>query len=178
MKKSTTLLLLLLVIAACDKSELYIEPGQEMSVAIQETPDATSIDQVFVVTEEQPEYPGGQQGWFRHLGSNLKYPEQAKAKGTEGAVFLSFVVDKTGELRDLQVVRGIGDGCDEEALRVLMESENWIPAKQRGKEVSARMQVRILFKLSEANAGPSTINHETKPVEIIEVPDNSTGLSK
>ena len=179
MKKLTPLLMLLALIAySCDKSELFIEPGEEISEAILEVPTVTDLDQVFMVVEEQPSYPGGMEAWSKHLNSTLKYPEQAKANGIEGAVFLSFVVDKSGELRDMQVVRSIGYGCDEEALRVLMESENWKPGKQRGREVNSRMQVRIVFRLAEGTEGPSTISHETKTPIIIEIPDQQKSSSR
>lgn len=173
MKKTSLLLLLALTVYACDRSDLFIEPDQEISEAIIEVAEANSLDEVFSVVEEQPTYPGGMTEWYKHLSETLKYPKKAKAEGVEGAVYLSFVVDKTGELRDMQVVRGIGAGCDEEALRVLLESKDWIPGKQGGKEVSAKMQVRISFKLSEGSEGPSTLSHETKEV-ITETLDNQS----
>lgn len=163
--------MLLLVFFACDKSELFIEPGEEMSVAVVEVPKPTSLDQVFMVVEEQPSYPGGNEAWSKHLSRTLNYPVEAKQNGIEGAVYLSYVVDKTGKLRDMQVLKGIGHGCDEEALRVLMESENWNPGKQRGQVVSSRMQLRIVFKLPDGTDGPSTISHETTEV-IVEMKDN------
>jgi len=171
--KKLTPLILLLVIFACDKSELFIEPGEEMSAAIEEVESVTSLDQVFTIVEQQPSYPGGQSAWIKHLSTTLNYPKEAKQNGKEGTVILGFVVDKSGELRDMEVVKGIGGGCDEEALRVLMESENWIPGKQRGREVSAKMQLRVVFRLSERDKDLSIISHETTPV-ILEIPDNST----
>lgn len=169
--KKLTPLMLLLVLFACDESELFIEPGEEMSVAVVEVPKPTSLDQVFMVVEEQPSYPGGNEAWFKHLSRNLNYPVEAKKNGVEGAVYLSFVVDKTGELRDIQVIKGVGHGCNEEALRVLMASENWNPGKQRGVEVSSRMQLRIVFKLPDGADGPAAISHETTEV-IVETIDN------
>lgn len=165
-------MLFALIASSCDKSELFIEPGEEISEAIIEVPSVTNLDQVFVTVEEQPTYPGGMEAWRKHQGTTLQYPKEAKANGIEGSVFVSFIVDKTGELRDMQVVKGIGYGCDEEALRVLLESENWLPGKQQGQEVNARMQMRINFKLTDGADGPSTISHETKIPLIIEIPDN------
>ncbi|GHE70227.1 MULTISPECIES: energy transducer TonB [Roseivirga] len=163
--------LLLLALAAfvfsCSDSELFIEPQEDISVAYLEVEKPVSIDQVFTVVDEQPIYPGGIDAWHNHLLTNLTYPEKAKEKGVEGNVYLSFVVDKTGELRDFKVMRGIGAGCDEEALRVLMESEKWVPGKQQGEPVSARMQLRIAFKLSEGDKGPSSISVEEEE-EIVE----------
>ena len=164
--KKLTPLVLLLALFACDQSELYIEPGEDQSVAIIEVPDATSLDQVFNVVEVQPSYPGGQEAWMKYLKTTLKYPQQAKQKGIQGAVFISFVVDKSGELRDMQVIKGVGHGCDEEALRVLMESKKWNPGVQSGQAVSARMQFRIVFKLPEGAEGPASLNvGETETVK-------------
>lgn len=149
MKKLAPLMLTMLL-CACDKSDLFIEPNEEISEAIQvfEEP-VTSIDQVFMIVEKPPSYPGGMQAWQNHLGSTLRYPKEAKMNGIEGAVYLSFIVDKTGELRDMEVVKRVGHGCDEEALRVLMESENWNPGLEKGKAVNTKMQIRIVFRLSE-----------------------------
>lgn len=171
MKKLTLFLLLIAAIVACDKSELFIEPDQDISEAIIEVADADGLDEVFAVVQEQPTYPGGNEAWQKYLSRTLNYPEKAKTQGIEGAVFVSFVVDKTGDLRDMQVIRGIGAGCDEEALRVLLESEKWNPGKQRGREVSARMQMRIVFRLSEGSSGPKIITHETSPL-IVETPND------
>ena len=67
--------------------------------------------------------------------------------GIEGKVFLSFIVDQQGSISDIQVIRGIGGGCDEEAKRVLQKSPKWSPGKQRGRPVKSRMQIQIVFKL-------------------------------
>lgn len=170
--KKLTPLVLLLALFACDQSELYIEPGEDQSVAVVEVPDASSLDQVFMIVEKQPSYPGGQEAWMKHLKSTMKYPEDAKQNGIEGAVFISFVVDKTGDLRDMQVIKGIGHGCDEEALRVLMESEKWNPGEQRGELVNARMQFRIVFKLPEGAGGPQVIEVADTEVEKIRKSDS------
>lgn len=173
MKKLIIFLVLGATVVACDQSELFIQPDEDVSVAVLETSEASSIDEVFMVVEEQPSYPGGHSAWVKHLSTTLKYPEQAKNQGIEGAVFVSFVVDKTGELKDGQVIRGIGGGCDEEALRVVMESDKWNPGKQRGREVNSRMQMRVVFKLAEGVSSPQSINRE-----IIEIPDNSTASAE
>lgn len=168
MKKLTALLLLASVTVACDKSELFIQPDEEISEAIIEVADADGLDEVFMIVQEQPTYPGGMDAWRKHLLTTLKYPEKAKLQGIEGAVFVSFVVDKTGSLRDMQVIRGIGAGCDEEALRVLLESEKWNPGKQRGREVNARMQMRIVFDLDgtpKAPTSPQKISVSTNPLD-------------
>ena len=78
----------------------------------------------------------------------MVYPIQAKRMGVEGRVFCEFIVNKDGSLAEIKVLRGIGAGCDEEAVRVLKESPTWKPAKQRGKPVRSRFHMAIGFKLS------------------------------
>ncbi|WP_200979043.1 M56 family metallopeptidase [Echinicola sp. 20G] len=106
-------------------------------------------NEVFDVVEEMPAPYGGMDGWLDYLASNLRYPEQAKENGIEGTVYVSFIVDKTGVLKDPQILRGIGNGADEEALRVIRNADNWIPGKQRGKVVNVKMRLPIRFALAD-----------------------------
>lgn len=130
--------------------DLDVEITEETEVEeiiFEEEPEEEEADQVFMIVEEQASFPGGQAAWIKFLNKNLDYPRQAKRMGIEGAVFLSFIVDQAGAISDIQVIRGIGGGCDEEAVRVLKESPKWNPGKQRGRAVKSRMQFRIVFKL-------------------------------
>ena len=130
--------------------DLDVEITEETEVeeiVFEEEPEEEEADQVFMIVEEQASFPGGDAEWYKYLNKNLEYPRQAKRMGIEGAVFLSFIVDKEGNISDIQVMRGIGGGCDEEAVRVLKESPKWNPGKQRGRPVKSRMQFRIVFKL-------------------------------
>lgn len=116
-------------------------------IVFEEEPEEEVADQVFLVVEEQASFPGGNEAWVKFLRKNLKYPRQATRMGIEGKVFLSFIVDTSGSISDIQVIRGIGGGCDEEAKRVLENSPKWSPGKQRGRAVKSRMQIQIVFKL-------------------------------
>lgn len=130
--------------------DLDVEITEETEVeeiVFEEEPEEEVADEIFLVVEEQAEFPGGQAEWNKFLKKNLKYPRQATRMGIEGAVYLSFVVDKEGAISDIQVTRGIGGGCDDEAVRVLQESPRWQPGKQRGRAVKSRMAIRIVFKL-------------------------------
>ncbi|WP_422004233.1 energy transducer TonB [Roseivirga pacifica] len=173
MKKLIPLCSLLLFIG-CSDEDLYVSPDGDMpqAVLIEEEIPASEQD-IFMVVEEQPIFPGGQEAYTKFLGTNLTYPEKAKNMGIEGRVFVSFVVQKDGELKDFQIIRGIGGGCDEEALRVLMASPNWEPGKQRGREVATRMQAAITFKLDGSKASPSNPSRL-----IIEVPDQEIEIEK
>jgi periplasmic protein TonB len=106
-------------------------------------------DEVFLIVEQQPEFPGGMQAMYKWLGKNLKYPSQAKRMGVEGRVFVSFVVGKDGSIRDIQVLKGIGAGCDEEAQRVIQSMPAWNPGKQGGRPVSVKYNLPLVFKLEQ-----------------------------
>ena len=105
------------------------------------------IEEIFTIVEDAPEFPGGIQAFYDFIGKNLKYPSRASRVGIQGKVFVQFVVDKDGSLRDIEVVRGVSDSCDKEAIRVMKLVPKFKPGKQRGKPVKVRMVVPIVFKL-------------------------------
>jgi TonB family protein len=102
---------------------------------------------VFTVVDTQPEYPGGMEALDKHLLENISYPDSAKNLGIQGTVFVSFIVKKSGKVDNAKVVRGIGGGCDEEALRIVKSMPEWIPGEQRGKPVNTEIVLPIKFKL-------------------------------
>jgi periplasmic protein TonB len=105
------------------------------------------IDTTYIFVEKKPEPVFGFDNFYKELSTSMKYPSPARRMGIEGKVFVEFVVNKNGEPIDLKVIRGIGSGCDEEAMRVLALTK-WEPGKQRGKPVRVRMVLPIFFKLS------------------------------
>ena len=118
-------------------------------VVIAEAPPVEEkADQIFDVVETMPTPPGGMEGWNKYLSNNLKYPTQARRMGIEGTVYVVFVVNTDGSIQDVEILRGIGGGCDEEAMRVVRAAPNWEPGKQRGKPVRVKMRLPIRFKLS------------------------------
>ena len=104
-------------------------------------------DEPFIVVENMPEFPGGDQALMEFLAKNIKYPRRAKNIGIEGRVYLKFIVDVDGSISDIQVIKGIGAGCDEEAVRVLNMLPKFSPGKQRGMAVKVQMQLPVNFKL-------------------------------
>lgn len=117
-------------------------------VAIKEVViEEEKADQIFDVVETQPNPPGGMSGWNKYLSDNLKYPTQARRMGVEGTVIVVFVINTDGSIQDVEVLRGIGGGCDEEALKIVRAAPKWEPGKQRGKPVRTRMRLPIRFKL-------------------------------
>jgi protein TonB len=123
------------------------ETGSEILLQSVFTHVDTEVDTVFVIVEKNPEPVYGFKNFYQQLAKNLKYPTQAKRMGTEGKVFVEFIVNKNGEPSDLKIIRGIGSGCDEEALRVLSLTK-WEPGKQRGKPVRVKMAMQLNFKLN------------------------------
>ena len=105
------------------------------------------VDEIFTIVEQQPGPVGGMQAFYQYVGENLKYPATASRMQIEGRVFVQFVVEKDGSLTDVQAVKGIGAGCDEEAVRVIEGAPKWTPGKQRGRPVRVRMILPIVFKL-------------------------------
>jgi TonB family C-terminal domain len=109
--------------------------------------DEQSNDSIFQVVDEMPEFPGGEKALMDYVSSNVKYPEAAKDKNIAGRVFVSFVVEKDGSVSNVKVLRGIGGGCDEEAVRVIKGMPKWKPGKQKGKPVRVNFQMPFVFKL-------------------------------
>jgi protein TonB len=110
--------------------------------------DSEPSDDPIIISEVMPEFEGGLSKFYDYVGKSIKYPKQASRMSIEGKVFVQFVIDKDGGLSDLKVLKGIGGGCDEEALRVLKESPKWKPGKQRGRPVRVKMSLPISFKLN------------------------------
>jgi protein TonB len=103
--------------------------------------------QIFMVVESMPEYPGGEAALYTFLAENIKYPQMAKESGIQGRVFVTFVVERNGSVTDVRVLRGIGGGCDEEAIRVVKSMPTWTPGKQRGKSVRVQYNLPVKFTL-------------------------------
>lgn len=131
-----------------------LDHGSDVSIGNQDVEQPQIVapippqDEVFTVTEQMPEFPGGQEALMEFIRSNIRYPEQAKDLGIQGKVICSFVVDKSGEISKVNVLRGIGHGCDQEAVRVLRAMPKWKPGKQNGKAVNVKYNIPISFKLN------------------------------
>lgn len=114
-------------------------------------------EEVFVVVEDQPEFPGGQKAMMKFLSDNVKYPVEAQEKKIEGRVITNFVVEKDGGLSDFQVVRSVDPLLDEEALRVLKAMPAWKPGKQRGEQVRVRYTLPVTFRLQGDDHAKTTV---------------------
>ena len=103
--------------------------------------------EIFRVVEEMPEFPGGSAKLMEYIQKNIKYPMMARESDIQGRVFVNFVVEPDGSISNVAVLRGIGGGCDEEAVRVVNSMPKWKPGKQRGSAVRCAYTVPIIFKL-------------------------------
>ncbi|GAB3321858.1 hypothetical protein GCM10027299_16910 [Larkinella ripae] len=110
---------------------------------------------VFTVVEQNPEFPGGMPALGRFITDNIRYPEAAKRALVSGRVFVNFVVNVDGSIQDVQILRGIGFGADEEALRVVKAMPRWKPGMQGGKPVRVRYNLPMNFDLA-SKATPKT----------------------
>ena len=107
-----------------------------------------SIPTEYVVVEEMPEFEGGTAGLMRYVGQNIVYPSLAREVGKEGTVYVSFVVNETGNIEGAKIMRGIGFGCDEEVVRVINKMPRWKKVgKQGGHPVKVRYNIPVSFKL-------------------------------
>ena len=106
-----------------------------------------ATEEIFVVVEQQPEFPGGTSALMKFLGDNIKYPVIAQENGIQGRVITNFVVERDGSISDVQVVRGQDPSLDKEAVRVIKTMPRWTPGQQRGKPVRVRFTLPVVFRL-------------------------------
>lgn len=113
-----------------------------------EKPDGTT--DIFISAEKMPEFPGGEKEMLRFIADHISYPPAARETGTQGTVYVSFVVEKDGSVSKVKVLRGIGCGCDEEAMRVISLMPRWSPGLQRTMPVRVSFNMPIVFKLKDS----------------------------
>ena len=124
------------------------QPAKSVKKEKASNPDMTpDKNGVYQIVEEMPKFPGGEDALMDYVSKNVVYPKEAQEKGISGRVFVGFIVEKDGSVSDVKVLRGIGGGCDEEAVRVISGLPKWKPGKQEGKPVRVSYQMPINFKL-------------------------------
>ena len=119
-----------------------------------------SEDDVYMVTEVQPQFPGGMPAFMKYLTENIQYPSEAKKNKTEGRVLANFIVNIDGSISDVKIVDSLSPLMDEEAIRLLSSMPKWEPGRQRGKKVKVRYTFPVTFRLQ--NGDTSTVN---SPIE-------------
>ncbi|GAB3931465.1 energy transducer TonB [Larkinella terrae] len=142
---------------AAEKTQEGDPNAEEVIVAPEETAGPTKVeaaveaapkeDQIFTVVEQNPEFPGGMAALGQFLGKNIRYPPAASRANVSGRVFVSFVVNTDGSIQDVSVLKGLGFGTDEEAMRVVKSMPKWRPGKQSGRPVRVKYNLPINFQL-------------------------------
>lgn len=117
-------------------------------IVVSDEPIEEVAEEIFTIVEEPAMPIGGHKAFYKFVQDNMKYPTQARRMGVEGRVFVQFVIDKDGSIIDVAAIKGIGAGCDEEAVRVVRSHPNWKPPKQRGQAVKQRIVLPITFRLN------------------------------
>lgn len=128
-----------------DKSIVPIEENKKSEVISKE--EIGETEEFFLIVEEMPQFPGGNEAMFKYIGENLEYPTEAKEAGIEGRVFVEFIVEKDGSISNVKIIRGIGHGCDEATKKIVESMPNWEPGKQRGETVRVAFRMPVKFAL-------------------------------
>jgi protein TonB len=126
--------------------DLEVDEDTQIEI-IDEPEEEVTEEEIFTIVEEMPGFPGGEAALFKFLGNNTDYPAMAADAGIQGVVYVTFVVDTEGKVKNASVLKGIGGGCDKEALRVVNSMPNWAPGRQRGKNVKVQYNLPIRFIL-------------------------------
>jgi len=137
-------------IKGTDSDEIAAAPPTEVKSVektIVELPEEDNT--AFITVEVQPSFMGGNSEMYKFLSKNLKYPSAAQRANIQGKVFLSFIVEKDGSITDIETMKGIGFGCDEEAMRVVKLMPKWIAGKQNGRNVRVKFTIPVFFKLDD-----------------------------
>ena len=142
------------------------QPVSETALATTQasTRKAVNVDgEIFTVVENQPEFPGGMKELGAYLEKNIHYPEAAQKVNAEGRVFVSFIVTKTGEITDVNILKGIGFGADEEAIRVVQNMPRWKSGSQSGQAVNVKYTLPINFQLEDKELETAGLKKVTPP---------------
>ena len=134
----------LLDVATSDENIVFQEINGDLYQSLK---DKAVGDSIYQIVDEMPKFPGGEQAMFKFISENVKYPQKAKDKNISGRVFVNFVVEKDGSVDEVKVLRSIGGGCDEEAVRVVKSMPKWTPGKQKGEPVRVSYIIPFVFKL-------------------------------
>jgi periplasmic protein TonB len=130
-----------------ETNEIAAEPPTEAPTAVTKVLEIEEDNTAFITVEVQPSFMGGNSEMYKFLGKNLKYPSAAQRANIQGKVFLSFIVEKDGSITDIETMKGIGFGCDEEAMRVVKPMPKWIAGKQNGRNVRVKFTIPVFFRL-------------------------------
>lgn len=132
--------------------EVAVEgPIEVPGTAVEVTPvvEAPPVTYTSATVEFAPQFPGGMEALMKYIGKNVKYPAIARRLSVEGKVYVSFVIDENGNVVEVQSIKGIGSGCDEEAVRVMAGMPSWTPGRQGNKAVRVKFVLPLKFEMND-----------------------------
>ena len=142
--------------------------------------EPTDTNEIYMVVEDSPQFPGGLQALLDYLHDNIKYPESCRRDSIQGRVIISFVVEKDGSINSAEIVKGVHEQLDAEALRVIDAMPKWKPGKQRGKTVRVKYAIPVNFRLDGSLnlTDPRLTDRviENKTADIIEIVEEDSYL--
>ena len=135
-----------------DKGNTGYEPAVDQPADLKPETDVLDVkteESPIIIAEEMPILPGGDVERQKFLNENIRYPQQALETDIQGTVYVQFVVDTKGNITDVKVLRGIGGGCNEEAVRVIKMMPQWHAGKQNGRSVRVLFTMPVIFRLQQ-----------------------------
>ncbi len=135
-----------------DKGNTGYEPAVDQPADLKPETDVLDVkteESPIIIAEEMPIFPGGDVERQKFLNENIRYPQQALETDIQGTVYVQFVVDTKGNITDVKVLRGIGGGCNEEAVRVIKMMPQWHAGKQNGRSVRVLFTMPVIFRLQQ-----------------------------
>ena len=133
------------IMASPEDNQDWIDPQDYDVMFVEPEPEP---DEVFMVVEDQPEFPGGTAALLEYLRKNIKYPAICRENNIQGRVIVTFVVNKDGSIVDIEVAKSVNPSLDKEAIRVISQMPKWKPGSQRGKPVRVKYSVPVNFRLN------------------------------
>jgi len=150
------MLFALMLNAQTQDSKRSLDKAKKQSGKNSTYPTEDVEENVFLVVEDAPEYPGGLDSLMKYLRENITYPKDALEANIQGTVYVTFIVEANGSVSSVKVLRGIGGGCDEEAVRVVKGMPDWKPGTQRGKPVRLQFTLPVRFIIHDPEPDTKT----------------------
>ncbi|MBR6857287.1 MAG: energy transducer TonB [Bacteroidaceae bacterium] len=133
------------IMASTEDNVEWVDIDEYDVVTVEPEPEE---EEIFMVVEDQPEFPGGTAALLEYLRKNIKYPAICRENNIQGRVLVTFIVNKDGAIVEPEVVKSVNPSLDKEALRVISQMPNWKPGSQRGKPVRVKYTVPVNFRLN------------------------------
>ncbi|MEE1083775.1 MAG: TonB family protein [Paludibacteraceae bacterium] len=136
-----------------ETKDIEIKSSEETGEAVVDAPidngpEEVEEEEIFMRVEKAPAFPGGQKAMMEYLMKNIKYPAVCQEAGIQGRVIVSFVVNKDGTIQNVEVIRGVHEKLDAEAVRVVKSMPAWSPGEQQGRKVRSKFQLPVFFRLA------------------------------